>query len=177
MKKFAIVIDIPEPNRSIILKAQNKLLEKFNIRNIIEKSAGPHITLIQGLKSKEDAENLINRQKPSAPYQVEFNSLGVLFLSHPLLFYRWWLSRDIGNLVSSMLKDANTLKIPFEPLNLNFLAKSTIAFGDTKKEDVSEYLEILNDYSSLESFELSSLSIFSYDNCEKRVSNITLTQY
>lgn len=173
-RRFAIVIPLPKSLQVLILDTQKEFKARFGIHNILDKTAGPHITLLQDFQKKEEALKIANSLSMKEKFKIQFNSFGVYTLDSPLVFIRWQVNETMSKIIKELVQNSNKENIPFFFHGFNFLAKTTLAFGDTKTSQISEYLELLNKMINIKEFEPEELAVYSYDEKEELIAQIPL---
>mgnify|MGYP001365350793 CR=1 FL=1 len=135
-----------------INKILKKLKNKVKVSYISSKSSGPHITLTNIFKIKNEKKMLkvfeevkkINNKS----FKLKFKNISIFFGDTPSHVIRWehneeiiLLKRKIENILKK-LESIKTIKKFKE--NINFIAKSTIAYKDTNYNNLVPILKTIN---------------------------------
>ena len=180
-KKFALVLDLNGDmlNNSII--AMNIWLERFAINYIFSTSPCPHIVIDAGFyvndidnfqRSLEIALNDISE------FTIHGRGLGVFVAATPVVHIRWFVDEKFNKFrcqISNCLAGLqNQGVISDYRSDLNWVAKTTLGYEDTRYDKLSEIISSVKGINFKRSMDAENLSLYEYSRMEGQKQLATL---
>jgi 2'-5' RNA ligase len=167
--KYAVLLEIEGEMLKKATNIQMLLSEKFNIKYILDSSPRSHITLESGFTINNFArfkKNLISLCKKITRFSLQTKGLGIFLTEKPVIYIRWSNNIELlslKNQLHELLKRSATKNIVENySIDLDWLPKTTLAYGDTKYENLSSVIKTIRELDFIESTKISSISIYSY---------------
>ena len=135
-----------------INKILKKIKNKLNVSFILTKSSGPHIAITNIFKienEKKISKVLQELEKiNNKSFKLKFKNISIFFGDTPSHVIRWEHNKEIILLkdkIEKILKKLERINIIKKfTINLNFLAKSTVAYKDTNYKNLVPILKIIS---------------------------------
>ncbi len=167
-KRLAFVIELNGDIESSARQAWLALDNELNIHYIANSTPCPHLTLAAEFMGDIDAIAQIAQKlcQRVTPFTIESAGLGVFVAQSPVIYIRWTLTKELIQLqkrISTELTMASqTGIVNGYNSNLNWIAKSTLAFQDTKYEDLPRMLELLRHFNFTQHMKITEISLYRY---------------
>jgi hypothetical protein len=167
--KFAVLLEIEGEMLKKAKNVQKQLSEKFDIKYILDSSPRSHITLESGFtinNFNHFKQNIISLCQKTACFSLQAKGLGVFIADKPIIYIRWWNNIKLFSLKNQLQDILNTSSVnnivDNYSIDLDWLPKTTLAYGDTKYENLSGVIKTIRELDFIESTKISSISIYSY---------------
>ena len=168
-QKYAIVIELEGNILESIKKAQQLLAKEFGISYIADSSPCAHITLesdfiINDFNSLKKALGHLGREL--SRFEVQAVGLGVFIANTPVVHIRWRNSISLLSLKRRLEVLMQSLCVSNVVANysvdMDWLAKTTLAYADTTYENLSAVILSLQNFDFDLTTLVSGVSIYSY---------------
>jgi 2'-5' RNA ligase len=167
-KKLAVVIELQGKMENQARSAWKDLEEQHNVTYISSRSPAPHITLESGFSAKyfykEQLLRNISNQLDS--FYIEGMGLGIFVAKTPVVHIRWQINECfllLKQMLSTLLQSANEQKdISGFKMNLNWQAKTTLAFRDSSYENLYSILQTLQSNLFNDKMHINGLCLYEY---------------
>ena len=181
-KRLAFVIELNGDMESSAREAWRVLDKELNIHYIANSTPCPHLTLAAEFTGDinaiaQMAQNLCQRV---IPFTIDSAGLGIFIAQSPVLYVRWTLTEELIQLqkmISTELTMATQAGIvDGYNANLNWIAKSTLAFQDTTYEDLPRMLELVRHFNFTQHMQITEISLYRYgDYLEENISKFAFS--
>ena len=144
-----MVIELQGEMEAHTRSALKNLKDELNVDFISSRSPSPHITLESGFHSDSNSLERLLRDimKQSNSFYINGNGLGVFVSKTPVVHIRWQHNERLLNLKQTL---SNALQRAFErneitefKKNIDWVAKTTLAFQDSSYENLYFILNTL----------------------------------
>ena len=144
--KYAIALNLKGDSFKKIKKIQNDLKKKLHIKFYSQRSHTPHIRISNsfGVRNKKNFEDLIKELKKMSQkkFKLDFRNPAFFLENEIYVVLRWVQNKEIFILKNKIEKMIGR-KIKNYKKELNFIAKTTIAFKDVKKSNLVKVIDLL----------------------------------
>lgn len=162
-KKLAIVIELNEDIKNEAINACNEFSNKLQINYIFKRTPCLHITLESNLpyEIEKISDILKDISLNTKPFFVKSNGVGVLVASTPVIYIRWKKNTAIIQL-KEIIKESLKNKLKEYTEDINWMMKSTLAFHDTKYNQLADCLSILEKYNFNQNLTVNAIHLYEY---------------
>jgi len=178
MKHLAVVIPLSGDILTQTLKCWDMLSQKFHIEHLSSNSVCPHITISSGdCVDKEKFKHAVYSCLPQCvPINMRTNGLGVFVKKEPVIYIRWFLSRELFDMCKVLKKSLRDVWVKTSESSLDelWLPKSTLALKDTSYDQLSLVLNELNLYNFEQSMAVDKLTLLEIENKEIVIEEISI---
>jgi 2'-5' RNA ligase len=166
---FAVLLEIEGEMLKKATHVQMLLSEKFDIKYILDSSPRSHITLESGFTINNFdrfKQNIMSLCEKISCFSLQAKGLGIFIAEKPVIYIRWSNNIELlslKNQLQDLLKKSGTDSIVENySIDLDWLPKTTLAYGDTNYENLSGIINLIRDLEFNESTKISSISTYSY---------------
>ena len=147
--KLAIVVELSGRMEALSTEVWKELERSLSVNFISSRSPWPHIPLAHGFTANNNdvKTEFINFFNTVKPFIISGLGVGVFAAETPVVHVRWELSREFIRLkknIDKMLYHAsNKGLISNYNSDINWVAKTTLAYGDTSYKKLFEILDLI----------------------------------
>ena len=178
---FVVGIKIKNKTLSSINYISKKLDKKYKINYLFNNSVGPHITLTNTfkLKKKIDIKKIFFELKKirKKNFLMKFKNLSIFFGDTPAHVLRWQHNQEIIALKNSvediLMKTKKQNLIPKFERNIEFIAKTTVAYKDTNIDNLEKISKLLRNSKLPKICEVDNICLY---GCRPYIDEIELFQ-
>ena len=181
-ERLAFVIELNGGIESSAREAWRALDNELNIHYIANSTPCPHLTLAAEFTGDINAIAQMTQGlcQQVTPFTIDSAGLGIFLTQSPVLYIRWTLIEELIQL-QKMISTELTLAtqsgiVDGYNANLNWIAKSTLAFQDTAYEDLPRILELLRHFNFVQRMKVTEISLYRYgDYLEENIGNFAFS--
>ena len=153
------------------------LSRKHNLKYHSSHSVCPHITISSGnCVSRERFKKAVYSCLPQCrPITIKSNGLGIFVKEAPVIYIRWFLSRELSDLCRLFQKRLKNVWSETDEASMKevWLPKSTLALKDTLYEQLPLVLNDLNLYDFEQSMVVDKLTLLEIESKEIVIEEIS----